>query len=144
VEFIAMENFAMRWQNFHAFAAASEAAGLHALGLYFGLLRIVYALERTSNTIVELEIHVPAAAEWLIHTSRLILNSTNSDVGDLWGKDSEDWKGPDGISKDRWVFWKMRLEHLRLRDDLRHETRDIARKAQVAMEKAERSAKLKK
>jgi hypothetical protein len=58
----------------------------------------------------------------------------------LWGQiESELWKGKPGFSKERWTFWKERMERMSVREQSSDETREIARSSVVAMGKAERA-----
>lgn len=108
---------------------------------------IIEALEKKSVKDPQLEARIPVAAYWFIHASRAILLHGKG-MTSLWGeigtqswRDSILWKGKGGFSKERWDFWKERMEMFSKREQLSDDTREIARRAVVAMGKAERAKK---
>ena len=62
-------------------------------------------MEKKSVKDQQLEIRIPAAGQWFIHASHVMLVN-GKDMGDtLWGEiESELWKGKPGFSKERWAF----------------------------------------
>ena len=113
------------------------------------ILVIVEALEKKETSSSEstwlLEMHVPAAAQWFVHASKVILKD-GKDVYKNWflgsqSNVSQTWKGKEGFSKERWEFWKRRLGKVEGMEVYSEETKEWARKADVAMGKAERAKK---
>jgi hypothetical protein len=107
-------------------------------GMAGGLDVIVSAFEKKSLTAWELELNIPAAIQWLLHATRIILRDGHL-MGTDWGTQSELWQGKEGFSRERWNFWKDRLEQIQSQDELDDKTKQLARKASVAMSKAERA-----
>ncbi|KAL1731494.1 hypothetical protein EV714DRAFT_283419 [Schizophyllum commune] len=62
-----------------------------------------------------------------------------------WGEDTELWKGKTGWSAERWAFWKKRWAKVRTMEalckvgPLGDEVRELARRAEVGMDKVERA-----
>jgi len=143
-------SIAQRWTNFHAFTATGAQAGVTKFD-GTGLPVIIDALEhntkiweRSSETIRQLEINVPAASQWFLHGSRHLLQLCRNEEKSYFREESELWKGKPGFSKERWEFWKERLAKLVTVEELSEGTRDLARSSGVAMGKAERSIVKKK
>lgn len=138
-----------QWINFHTWAATCLRSGLDT-DAYFGLVLIVEVLEKKLDPtrISPLQhLDIAAAAQYLIYAAGKMLHcpiySSKSVYHTGWGKDSEFWKGAEGFSLERWNYWKERWEIMRTTDGLSEETREAARRAGVAMEKAERAKKKK-
>jgi hypothetical protein len=134
-----------RWTNFHAFTATGAQAGVTRFG-GTGLPVITDALEhnikvweRSSETIRQFEINVPAASQWFLHASRHLLQLCTYEEKSHFREESELWKGKPGFGKERWEFWKERLVKVEEMEELSESTRDLARRSGVAMGKAERS-----
>lgn len=134
---------AQKWINFNAFSAAFEAANIFPLSVIEkGVYVIIDALEKKSATDKQLGVRIPAASQWLIHTSRIMLVNAKSFGTTLWGEsESELWKGKTGFSKERWDFWKERMEKMSTKEQLSDEAREFVRRSVVAMGKAERAKK---
>jgi hypothetical protein len=58
-----------------------------------------------------------------------------------WYRESVLWKGKTGFSRERWSLWEKRMEMFSVSEELSGETREFARRAVVAMGKAERAKK---
>jgi hypothetical protein len=108
---------------------------------------IIEALEKKAVKDAQLEMRIPAAAPWFIFASKAILQHGKGmatlwgEIGTDWWRDSILWKGKSGFNRERWASWKERLEVFSKREQLSDETRESARKAVVAMGKAERAKK---
>ncbi|KAF2712011.1 hypothetical protein K504DRAFT_372745 [Pleomassaria siparia CBS 279.74] len=87
---------------------------------------------------------VPAAATWVISLGKELYdlekdmapaspNHGNPAVG------GELWKGKPEFSKGRWALWKKRFGEISKMEELNEETKEIAKEAVEAMEKAEGS-----
>jgi hypothetical protein len=128
-----------KWINFHAFTATLASTGVFGddFAMVSGLEVIVSALEKKSPTAWELEANTPAAIQWLLHATKTIFRNGQS-IDTNWGAESELWQGKEGFSRQRWNFWKERLERMHNQDGLDDETKQLARKASVAMSKIER------
>lgn len=86
---------------------------------------LIEALEVDITTYTQIRragIYIPAAAQWLLHTAPLIwefcktkeLYSGNVEWREwIGGSDGSKalWKGDDGFSVERWVFWKQRFRY---------------------------------
>ena len=78
------------------------------------------------------DFEVPAAKEWLeIAGDRIFEASDGDTTGYLWER--ELWKPQRGRSKQRWCFWKRRLQSMAESEELGLETREAAKKAVEAM-----------
>lgn len=115
-----------------------------ALVIIDALEQNVKIWERSSETIRQLEVNVPAASQWFLHASRHLLQLCTYEETSYFREESELWHGKPGFSKARWEFWKQRLAKLEAMEDLSDGTRDLARSSGVAMGKAERSIVKKK
>jgi hypothetical protein len=131
------------WVNFHAFTAKLASTGIFGVdfAIVSGLDAIVTALEKKAPKISDMETTIPAASPWLIYSAVTILRD-GSKMATSWGAESELWHGREGFSRQRWDFWKDRLEQISSSvEGLGDETKQLARKAIVAMGKAERAKK---
>jgi Protein of unknown function (DUF3632) len=147
-------NHFQKWINFEAFSAMAVNAGLvkpDPWYLGWGGYCIMDALERKTKTakrkwdkVLTLEYRVVAACHWLINAGRLILRDGEKMSPSVFGYDSELWDKNQGFSKERWQFWKERLIILGDIEKLGDETKELLRRAGVAMEKAERAVEKEK
>lgn len=138
-----------KWINFETFSAMSLNAGLFQPSpryLGCGGYCIIDALERKTKTVkrkwdrvLTLEYRLVAACQWLIHAGRLILRDGEKIHLSSFGYDSELWDEHQGFSRERWQFWKERLVILGDIEKLGEDTKELLRRAGVAMEKAERA-----
>jgi hypothetical protein len=112
------------------------------LNLACAMHLIVHALEKKDSNSSEgiwlLEMNVPAAAQWFIYASGVILRS-GMNVDKMWFRGSETWKGKEWFSKKRWEVWKGQLGKMKDMEVLSEETREYVRRASVAVGKAERA-----
>lgn len=105
-------------------------ADISGISISYGLGCICDALER-SDAVPDFE--VPAAKEWLEIAGDRIYAGSDGDVAeylrtrDLWNPEG---KGP----KERWDFWKGRLQSMAESGELKWETREAAKKAVTAMD----------
>jgi hypothetical protein len=138
-------SLATRWSNLHEFYAKVEVSAMPqlGLGLSLALLTIEQALEAKSPSTPHLELHAPAAGQWFVHAAPLLLAASERGQQSSMRSASETWKGADGFSAERWEAWKGRWDALHGREGLSGEAAHLARRALVAMEKAERGRKKK-
>jgi hypothetical protein len=138
-------SLASRWSNLHEFYAKFEVGEMSqfGLGLSLALISIEQALEAKSPTTAHLELRAPAASQWFVHAAPLLLQASERGQQSSMTSDSETWKGAGGYSVERWETWKGRWDALHGREGLSGETAHLARRALVAMEKAERGRKKK-
>ena len=137
-----------RWANFHAFTARAESVGIMYSNITWAIPLIVSTLEKKvatkdtkSKQVVSLETNVPAATNWLIFASEeLLMGADKIEKGCFEGSEFGEWKGT-GFSRERWSFWKQRLEELATSELLSEEAKEAVRKAAVSMAKAERVKK---
>ena len=120
---------------------ASDGLFSEGFATTYGLAVIVEALEKDASSAFELEANVPAASQWLLLFGRGIFRDGKKCWQPIWIGEGELWKGAGGFSKERWDFWKTRLEVMHKNQALREETREIARRAGVAMGEVERMKK---
>ncbi|KAF1985130.1 hypothetical protein K402DRAFT_455414 [Aulographum hederae CBS 113979] len=141
-------NTANRWPaatQFSARLASSPVSPVNCNGVVLdgAFDSIVQALEKEEPN---LEVVVPAAAQWFIHASKAIHGrilevpeGTNSEqIMALWFKDGygepvEDglWKGGGGLSKGRWEFWNERVAALKDSEDVKE---DVKQQLEQALE----------
>lgn len=97
--------------------------------------------DKKSEQAWSLETNLPAAANWFVFASEDLLTQGDK-VETKYFDESElgEWKGK-GFSRERWAFWKHRLEKLTTSELLSEETKEATRKAVVNMGKAERTKK---
>ncbi|XHF97099.1 hypothetical protein AWENTII_000701 [Aspergillus wentii] len=116
--------------------------------ILLGVAVIVEALERridfTRLTARE-ESNVSAAAQYFILASKEFLynpfrnaDKQNNPWVTGWGNETQLWTGERGFNMERWNFWKSQWGALRVREELSDDAREAARRAEVAMDKAER------
>jgi hypothetical protein len=107
---------------------------------------IVGSLESTSKPVTWLEMNLPAAAQWfLFHASEMFRSEKKfhyENANEIYErKPSELWKGKKRWSKERWDFWKEKLEVMGKLEELSEETRDMCRRSIMRKGKAERAKK---
>jgi hypothetical protein len=107
--------------------SAKVSRGLNQLALTTIRDALEVSIE-SSAQIRRAGIHVPAAAQWLVHASPVIWAFCKSKEGfdgqEIWkewlgGSDGSKptWTGDDGFSVERWMFWKQQLvEALKLEE----------------------------
>lgn len=136
-------SIAQSWTNFHAFSALLASSGIFGedFGLVSGLAVIVAGLETKSPTSWERERSLPAALQWFSHASKMIYRDGRS-MGTEWDSKSESWNGQAGFNKERWKFWKDRLEEIQKDDAIDEEMQQLLRTVGVVMGKAERAKKM--
>ncbi|CAF9925895.1 MAG: hypothetical protein ALECFALPRED_003246 [Alectoria fallacina] len=104
-------------------------AAVSGISISWGLGCICDALER-SDAVPDFE--VPAAKEWLENTSDRIFEESDREMtGYLRERDL--WRQEEGGRKQRWDFWKGRLQSMAESEELGLETRQAAKKAVEAM-----------
>jgi hypothetical protein len=132
-----------RWSNLHEFYAKLEAGKMPqlGLGLSLALVTIEQALETKSPSLPHLELHAPAASQWFVHAAPLVLEASERNQMSSMTSDSEVWKGEHGFSVERWELWKGKFDALHGKEGLSGDAAHAARRAFVAMEKAERRRK---
>jgi hypothetical protein len=89
--------------------------------------------ELHGSALRSLNIHVPIAAQWIIHCGERILR-TDGEVYDRATKLEGLWSGPPGFSRDRWDFWWRRALWVASLRSVRNETRQAAESIVQAME----------
>jgi len=148
-------NHFQKWVNFEAFSAMCINAELFQLNDWYvgaGMHRIVDGLERKTKTlktrkwdkVLTLEYRVAVASHWLIHTGRNILRDGEKMSPSFFGYDSELWDKNKGFDKERWESWKERLVVVGGIEKLSEDTKELVRRAGVAMEKAEQAVEKEK
>ena len=119
---------------------------------FAGVYNITRGLERKTRTlktkkwdkVLTIEYRVDVACYWLIHTGLLILREVAKISTGWFGYNSELWDQSKGFSKERWEFWKGRLIALGNIETFSDETKELMRRAGLAMEKAERAVEKEK
>lgn len=155
-----------QWININAFAAKLTAAHVTDLKLW-AIWAFRDALEdepwnRSFNpeeidkarreaklygrTIDILDGIVPAAAQWIFHAGHLVFQCQEeyppgAHTGDP-ARGGDLWKGKHGFCKERWQLWKARFQWVTEAQELREETRVVAKEAVDVMEKIERGMSL--
>ena len=106
-------------------------ADISGISISYGLGCMCDALER-SDAVLDFE--VPATKEWLeIAVDRIFEGSDGVRAGYLRERDL--WKYTEGEGrKERWNFWKRRLQSMAEIEELTPETREAAKKAIEAMQ----------
>jgi len=113
-----------------------------AISLFVSTLeKKVTTKDKKSEQAWFLEINVPAAANWFIFAAKEVL-AGGAKVGKESFEASEmrEWKEK-GFSRERWGFWKKRLEELSTSELLSEDAKEAARRAVISMSKAERAKK---
>lgn len=135
------------WANVNLFFAKVTANKLSDLSLY-AIWTMRDALERNHEDDAEgtvaqkYNVFVPAAASWLFGMGRALyikekdLTPSDRKFGNP-AKGGELWKGKAEFSKKRWAFWKERMAIVSKMEDVSEGTRNIAKNAVQAMERAE-------
>ncbi|KAL1699731.1 hypothetical protein EV121DRAFT_283890 [Schizophyllum commune] len=142
-----------RWPAYHALTARLMSASLLDAH-YIALTQIVGALEThlTSPPTPYQIMNLAAAAQYFVLCPMdIYLNPLRSGRQDdpgygwEWGENTELWKGKTGWSAERWAFWKKRWAEVRvikplcIVGPLGDEVRELARRAEVGMDKVERA-----
>ncbi|PYH92665.1 hypothetical protein BO71DRAFT_383082 [Aspergillus ellipticus CBS 707.79] len=103
---------ATKWIRLNSFTARLSDAGFLKNSL-FGLWSILLALEDTGLSRSGLECSVAAAAEWIVHAQRVLLE--NGARMDATGEEDRPMlagrlcDGPSRFSSHRWEFWRRRF-----------------------------------
>ncbi|KAI5887728.1 uncharacterized protein SCHCODRAFT_02638836 [Schizophyllum commune H4-8] len=142
-----------RWPAYHALTARLMAASLLDAH-YIALTQIVHALEThlAYPPTPYQAMNIAAAAQYFILCPvEVYLNPLRTKHQDdpgygwKWGEDMELWKGKLGWSAERWAFWKRRWAEVREMEALSElaglgdDVRELARRAEVGMDKVERA-----
>ncbi|KAF3483484.1 uncharacterized protein GIQ15_02808 [Arthroderma uncinatum] len=133
------------WINYHAFSAACIRDGVLD-DPYWAYVVIIDGFERKVRLPIspQQDVDIAAASQYFIHGACNILRNCQNKEGEKhggWDDESELWKGEKGLSPERWSFWKERMGILSQTDGLTDETRDAARRAEVAIGKSDRKKK---
>lgn len=136
--------------NFHTFFARVLASGVYD-ARYYSLGVTVGALETTfenGHPSIKQEFDIRAASQWLIYAARDILEigfqKAATAQPPAWTWDSQLRSPGEGFTRARWEFWRGRFGEFRALDELSGETRELCRRAEVGMEKADRQGGQKK
>lgn len=105
-------------------------AGVSGIYVSWGLGCMCDALER-SDAVLDFE--VPAAKEWLEIAGDRIFEGSDGEVNEYL-RERDLWKQQEAGRKQRWDFWKGRLQSMVDSEKLALETREAAKKAVEAME----------
>ncbi|KAL1658967.1 hypothetical protein GGF50DRAFT_66235 [Schizophyllum commune] len=142
-----------RWPAYHALTARLMSASLLDAH-YIALTQIVGAIEThlASPPTPYQTMNLAAAAQYFVLCPvEVYLNPLRTGRQDdpgygwKWGEDTELWKGKTGWSAERWAFWKKRWAKVRAMEawcevgSLGDEVRELARRAEVGMDKVERA-----
>ncbi|PVI05891.1 hypothetical protein DM02DRAFT_497707, partial [Periconia macrospinosa] len=138
---IALE--ATAWANLNTLLASLTAAKIRDFATYYAIWAMRAALEIDHGTaFFKYDARVPAAAAWVFEAGGELVGREV----DLSPKDPREgnparggelWKGVAGFGKERWAFWKERFGVVAGLEGVREETREVARKAVVEMERVE-------
>ncbi|KAH8899420.1 hypothetical protein GQ53DRAFT_741538 [Thozetella sp. PMI_491] len=123
-----------RWINLSAFLAMSEARGAPSLGWDYAIYSIAPGLEAkggSHETTGKMDVFGSSSAHWLTNLPDVLYQASRE------GKDTGRW-GMGKYSMDRWLGWKARMEALRQRSDLGHDTKELMVRAELAMELVEK------
>ncbi|KAI9928625.1 hypothetical protein MW887_001840 [Aspergillus wentii] len=120
-----------QWINSNAFTARLIRAFIID-GYYWALL-----LSEESNVSAAAQYFILASKEFLYNPFRNADKQNNPWVTG-WGNETQLWTGERGFNMERWNFWKSQWGALRVREELSDDAREAARRAEVAMDKAER------
>ncbi|KAF2629624.1 hypothetical protein BU25DRAFT_447074 [Macroventuria anomochaeta] len=135
------------WANVNFFYARITEKGLQDLSIY-AIWSMRTVLENEAQDDAEgtaaqkYNVYVPAAASWIfgmgraLYTKEADLTPTDRKQGNP-AKGGELWKGKAEFSKERWGLWKERLAVISKMDEVSDKTKNIARDAIEAMERAE-------
>ncbi len=135
------------WANVNFFFASITEKEIQDLSL-FAIWSMRDALENEQEDDFEgtaaqkYNVYVPAATSWIFGMGRALyakekdLTPTDQSQGNP-AKGGFLWKGRAEFSKERWAFWKERLAFVSKLEDVSEKTKNIARDAIEAMERAE-------
>ncbi|KAF2257154.1 hypothetical protein BU26DRAFT_37137 [Trematosphaeria pertusa] len=141
------------WANYNYFLACLTKDGIDDIYLY-AIWAMREALEnvqkdedvdermKPATACQKYDAYVPAAAVWVfalgtkLYEKEQDLTPTNRNQGNP-ARGGELWTGRAEFSKERWGLWKRRFQEISGMEELKKETRDVAREAVEAMEKAE-------
>lgn len=135
------------WANVNFFLARVVALGLEG-SQFFAIYALRQALEtphqdsEEATATQQYDAYVPAAATWILAMGRdLALKEEDLTPEDQKqgnpGRGGELWKGKAEFSRERWGFWKERFATVGAMEDVREETRSVARDVVQHMERAE-------
>ena len=132
------------WANVNAFVARITGEGIADFWIYaVWALREALEVQGEAGSHVRaseaqgLDAAVPAAAVWVLVLGRGLYERKEGLEGSGAGFPGELFKERNAFCKERWAFWKERFGVVAQREDLRAETRDVARMAVLKMEEAE-------
>lgn len=132
------------WTNLNYFLARLTESEVLKLHIYV-IWAMRDALEEKADPVQEwYDAYVPAAAMWVFVLGRKLYEreedlTPKDDYGGNPARGGELWTGGSEFSKARWAFWKKRFGEVAEHEGVRQETKDIAKEAVAAMEKAESS-----
>ena len=115
-------------------SAQLVVADIGGLSTLLGLGCICDALER-SDAVPDFE--VPAAKEWLEIAGKRIFEASDGGMSEYL-RERDLWKPEGEGQKQRWAFWRRRLQSMAESKDLALETREAAREAVGSMENVAR------
>jgi len=102
--------------------------------------RIVLEEDYTDRE-TQLDSLVPAAAQYILYAGEAIFRCKD-EMSVSQGQENFTyagplWKGRQGLSKERWSFWKMRFEDVSKLDSVEDGTKKVATRAVDAMQRVE-------
>ncbi|KAK3215266.1 hypothetical protein GRF29_19g2744316 [Pseudopithomyces chartarum] len=130
------------WTNCNYFLALLNNSEILNLHIYV-IWAMREALEEKADPPKEwYDTHVPAAAVWVFVLGRKLYEreedlTPKSEYEGNPARGGELWTGGSEFSKARWAFWKKRFGEVAGEEGVSQETKDIAKEAVAAMEKAE-------
>lgn len=137
---ISARNSFTSFNSFQAHLARNQACPRLSYGLY--ILRLTleeeFGFQQKPLQSPVWDFYIPVAVEWIVVCGRELFDAKQSIAGDGW-KPGRLWKGRPGLSKERWAFWKERLDVVAKDVRVREETSRYARGARVIMDEIEKS-----
>ena len=126
------------WQSYNAFEARLTRDDILDCQ-YSAIMVLREALEEEPDARARayhrqgpiLDCHVPVAAEWIFRCGHVLYTSHKS-FGAA-SKGGRLWKGAEGFSPERWQFWKQRFIAISEHDQVKEETKIVAREAERMM-----------
>jgi hypothetical protein len=114
--------------NFLAVLVAEDFGRLEKQFAGSGLKVLVYTLENPRST-VTLENNISSAAIWILTAGNWLREHQGPDLDLRFRGLATDFKGPIGLTDERWQLWGQKFQELAGRSDLSAEAREWASRA---------------
>ena len=85
----------------------------------------------------QLDVYVPLAGMWILLCGNVIFAHCRNLVTPDYKDAGKNWKGANGFSIERWIFWKKRFGEIKGHDQASEKTKELAAEGEWLMNRIE-------